>query len=232
MNRVLIKLLNKLSGRQISDLPYSFYATAVIIFRFAIRFIRFYLKKPFFLSSDLIGFIGYGSKIQYGKYFSIGNSANIGAQVNIRCLSKKGVVIGENFTIRDGSKIDCIGVLSEPSEGLSIGNCVGISENCFIQVRGFLEIRNNVIIGPNSTIITENHVFNDIEIPIRLQGTSRRGVLIGNSVWIGAGCTILDGVSIGENSIIAAGAVVVSDVPPYSIFGGVPAKLIKRRDSK
>ena len=141
-------------------------------------------------------------------------------------------MIGDNFTIRDSSKIDCIGVLSEPSSGLSIGNHVGISENCFIQVRGFVEIGDDVIIGPNSTIITENHRFDDSDIAIRLQGTERKGVVIGNNVWIGAGCTVLDGVNIGDNAIIAAGAVVVSDVAPYTVFGGIPAKLIKRTDSK
>jgi acetyltransferase-like isoleucine patch superfamily enzyme len=141
-------------------------------------------------------------------------------------------VIGNNFTIRDTSKIDCIGVLSDPADGLSIGNNVGISENCFIQVRGFLEIGDDVIIGPNSIIITENHRFVDTEIPIRLQGSNRKGVVIGKNVWIGAGCKVLDGVNIGDNAIIAAGAVVINDVPPYSIFGGIPAKLIKRRDSK
>lgn len=230
MNALLVKFLNKLTGRRISGLPYSVYATNIILVGYAIRLIRFSLHRLFFLRSGLIGFLGPGSKISYGRYFSIGNSANIGAQVRIRCLSREGVMIGNNFTIRDSSKIDCIGVLSEPSEGVSIGNHVGISENCFIQVRGFLEIGDDVIIGPNSTIITENHKFADSEIPIRLQGSERRGVVIGNNVWIGARCTILDGVNVGDGAIIAAGAVVVSDVPANSIFGGIPAKLIKVRE--
>lgn len=224
--------LSKVSGRPAIDLQYTYYALAVILIGYAFNLVRFHLHRPFLLRSPLIGFMGSGSKIHYGRYFSIGASANIGAQVVIRCLSKQGVVVGDNFTIRDSSKIDCIGVLSEPSEGLSIGDHVGISENCFIQVRGFLEIGDNVIIGPNSTIITENHRFHDPEIAIRLQGTERKGVVIGKNVWIGCGCTVLDGVKIGDNAIIAAGAVVVSDVPPYTIFGGIPAKLIKRRDSK
>lgn len=232
MKKQFINWLSKISGRPSIDLKYTYYALIIILVGYAFRLFRFYLYKPFLMRSGLIGFIGSGSKIYYGRYISIGTSVNIGDKVVIRCLSKKGVVIGDNCTIRDSSKIDCIGVLSEPSEGLFIGNNVGISENCFIQIRGFLEIGNDVIIGPNCTIITENHRFDDPEIAIRLQGTERKGVVICNNVWIGAGCTILDSVNIGDNAIIAAGAVVVSDVPPNTIFGGVPAKLIIRRDSK
>ena len=104
-----------------------------------------------------------------------------------------------------------------------------ISENCFIQVRGPLKIGNDVIFGPNCTVITENHQFDDLDIPIRLQGSKRQGVVIGDNVWIGAGCTILDGVKVGNGAIIAAGAVVNSDVPENSIYGGIPAKLLKWR---
>jgi acetyltransferase-like isoleucine patch superfamily enzyme len=232
MNKRLIKWLSEASGRTVIDVDYTSYAWLLILIGYAIKLLRFNIRRVFFARSKFVGFIGAGSQIHFGKYFSVGESPNIGSQVIIRCLSKKGVVIGNNFTIRDTSKIDCIGVLSDPADGLSIGNNVGISENCFIQVRGFLEIGDDVIIGPNSIIITENHRFVDTEIPIRLQGSNRKGVVIGKNVWIGAGCKVLDGVNIGDNAIIAAGAVVINDVPPYSIFGGIPAKLIKRRDSK
>jgi len=232
MKKKLINWLSKISGRPTINLDYTYYAFSLILVGYAVNLLRFNVNRPFFSRSTLIGFIGSGSQVQYGNYFSIGASANIGAQVIIRCLSKKGVVIGDNFTIRDSSKIDCIGVLSDPSEGLSIGNNVGISENCFLQIRGFLKIGDDVIIGPNSTIITENHKFNDLKIPTRLQGCERKGVVISRNVWIGAGCTVLDGVNIGENAIIAAGAVVATDVPGNSIYGGIPAKLIRRRDNK
>jgi len=225
-----INWLARISGRSAIDFDYSSFTLIAILFDYGFRLIRFNLKRPFISNSSFISFIGPGSKIYYGRNLSLGFSANIGAGVTFRCLSKKGIIIGNNFSIRDSSKIDCIGVLSEPSEGLKIGNNVGISENCFIQVRGMLEIGDNVISGPNCTIITENHKFKDIDSPIRLQGNERVGVEIGNNVWIGAGCTILDGVTIGDGSIIAAGAIVNSNVPENSIYGGIPAKLLKRRE--
>ena len=110
-----------------------------------------------------------------------------------------------------------------------IGNNVGISQNCFIQVRGNVNIGNNVIMGPNVSIFSENHNFTNPDLPVNIQGESRKGVIIEDGVWIGTRSVILDGVKIGENSIIAAGSVVVKDVPPFSIVGGVPAKVLKSR---
>lgn len=230
MKSSFINWLARISGRSALDLAYSSHTLFLILLDYGIRLIRFNLKRPFILNSSFMSFMGPGSKIYYGKKLSLGSGANIGVQVTLRCLSKKGINIGNNFSIRDSSKIDCLGVLSEPSEGLKIGNNVGISENCFIQIRGFLEIGNDVIFGPNCSVITENHKFDDLNTPVRLQGTTRKGILIGDNVWIGAGCIILDGVKIGNGSIIAAGAVVNSDVPKNSIYGGIPAKLLKWRD--
>jgi acetyltransferase-like isoleucine patch superfamily enzyme len=115
--------------------------------------------------------------------------------------------------------------------GLTIGNNVGISQNCFIQVRGKVEIGSDVIIGPRVSVFSENHNSQKLDVPIVLQGETRKGVKIGNGVWVGSGVTILDGVTIGDHSIIAAGSIVNKDVPEFGIVGGVPAKLIKMRNA-
>jgi acetyltransferase-like isoleucine patch superfamily enzyme len=81
----------------------------------------------------------------------------------------------------------------------------------------------------HSIIIPANHIYENVDIPIRLQGLDKKGVIIEDNVWIGAGVKILDGVTIEKNSIIAAGAVVNKKVIMNSIVGGVPAKLIKIR---
>lgn len=83
--------------------------------------------------------------------------------------------------------------------------------------------------GPGVRIFSENHNYDQQNILIRLQGETRKGVSIGNNCWIGASVTIVDGVTIGNGVVIAAGAVVTKDVPPDSIFGGVPAKQISTR---
>ena len=106
---------------------------------------------------------------------------------------------------------------------------MGIAQNCFIQVRGKLNIGDNVIIGPGVSIFTENHNFSNLSKYINEQGETRAGVTIEQGVWIAGGSIILDGVTIGANSIIAAGSVVNKDVTPNSIVGGIPAKIIKFR---
>ena len=76
---------------------------------------------------------------------------------------------------------------------------------------------------------SENHNFEDINKPIRLQGVNHKGIKIGNNCWIGAKATILDGAEIGDGCVIAAGAVVRGKFPNNVVIAGVPAKIVKRR---
>lgn len=86
------------------------------------------------------------------------------------------------------------------------------------------------MMGPECLIYTQNHVFESREIPMCQQGvTAPRPVEIGNDVWIGVRVIILPGVHVGDGAIIGAGSVVTRDVEPYSIVGGNPAKLIRKR---
>lgn len=94
---------------------------------------------------------------------------------------------------------------------------------------GGLEIGSNVMMGPHVIITTANHVFSNLNIPMRVQGLVNKKVIIGDDVWVGANVVILPGVTIGNGSIIAAGAVVSKDVSSQVIVGGVPAREIKRR---
>jgi acetyltransferase-like isoleucine patch superfamily enzyme len=96
---------------------------------------------------------------------------------------------------------------------------------------GNTTIGNNVLIAGHCMIIPNNHNFKNKDKLIRLQGNSSKGIAIGDDVWIAHGCSILDGVSIGNGAVIAAGSVVNNDVPPYAIFGGVPAKEIGHRSA-
>ncbi|MCR5207733.1 MAG: acyltransferase [Eubacterium sp.] len=119
--------------------------------------------------------------------------------------------------------------MRELGEGLEIGDNVGIAANAFISVRGSVKIGDNTIFGPDVKLFSENHIFEDTETPIYLQGATRLGIEIGEDCWLGAGVTVLDGVKIGKGCVIAAGAVVTKDVPDYSIAAGAPAKVIKSR---
>ncbi len=186
--------------------------------------------KIFLKHSEGLFFKGKRVSIRHPKHLSIGKSLTLGNGVVIDALSVDGVKIGNNVTIKDNTTIECTAVIRNLAEGIIIGNNVGISQNCFFGVRGKVQIGNDTIIGPGCTIISENHVFSDLQTPIRLQGENRKEVVIGDDVWIGSNSTILCNVHIGNHAIIAAGAVVTKDVPEYAIVGGVPASVIKYRN--
>lgn len=205
--------------------PYQKYRILIEFFINAIR--GHVVSRLFFKNSSGFCFIGKNFSSRSLGAISCGRSLNIGDNVTIIATVKRGVYIGNNCTIKSGCSISGFGVLSQLGESLHIGNNVGISENCFIQVRGRIEISDDVMIGPGTTVISENHVYHSDKIPIRMQGVTRQGVSIGENVWIGANCTILDGVTIGGDSIVAAGSVVTRSIPAGSIYGGVPAKFIK-----
>ncbi len=125
-------------------------------------------------------------------------------------------------------KVSPCAVIRQPHL-MSVGKRVTVNEFCFIWAGGDLEIGDNVLIGHGVTILTSEHNYDKINISIKYSGISLKPVKIGSDVWIGARATILAGVTINDGSIIAAGAVVTKDVPPYTIVGGVPAKVIKNR---
>ena len=92
---------------------------------------------------------------------------------------------------------------------------------------GPVTIGNHVNLAQGVTITALNHNFENITLRIDQQGVSTNTVTISDDVWIGTNAVVLPGVTIGTHSVVAAGAVVTKDVPPYTIVAGVPAKVIK-----
>lgn len=105
---------------------------------------------------------------------------------------------------------------------ITIGKNVFINFNCTLLDLGGITIGDNVLIGPNVSILSEGHPVG----PEERHSLKPKSIHIKNNAWIGAGATILQGVIIGENAIVAAGAVVSKDVPDNVIVGGIPAKTI------
>ena len=127
---------------------------------------------------------------------------------------------GSNINIEKGANFAGIGI--------KIGNNSGIGINAVVQRH--VTIGNDVMMGRDVIIMTTSHETSSTSIPMRYQGGKEpRPVTIGDDIWIGSRVIILPGVKIGTGSIIGAGAVVTRDVEPYSVVGGVPAKLIKMR---
>lgn len=194
------------------------------------EFIRGKWLKIFLKKSYGTLFVGKNTVIKHCRHITLGKTVMIGSNVHIDALCRGGINVGNNVTIKDGCIIEGYGVMRNLGKSLTIGNNVGISQNCFIAIRGNITIGNDTIIGPNVSIFSENHITDSLEIPIVKQGERRADVNIGDGVWIGTRVIILSGVTIGKGAIIAAGAVVTKDVAPYTIVGGVPAKLIRARE--
>lgn len=112
--------------------------------------------------------------------------------------------------------------------GIKIGDNSGLGVRC--RIRGPLTIGNDVMMGPDVVILSDGHVFDRTDLPMRLQGGKKtQTTVICDDVWIGTRAIIMPGVNIGRGVIIGAGAVVTKDVPDYAIVGGVPAKVIRYR---
>ena len=127
-----------------------------------------------------------------------------------------------------GSEIDSSTTIFVPfhtnfGRHIRIGKNVFINHACTFLDLGGITIEDHVQVGPKVNIITENHPVD----PSQRNMLNLKSVLVKRNAWIGAAATILPGVTIGENAIIAAGAVVHKDVDANTIVGGIPARIIK-----
>jgi acetyltransferase-like isoleucine patch superfamily enzyme len=158
------------------------------------------------------------------KGCKIHNSIEItGRRYFLECIDFKGKSL-----IERGCEI-WIAPQEEATPKLIIEEKVYIGRNVYLGVYKTLSIGKNTLIGAYSYIINSNHQYKDREIPIRLQGHTGSPIFIVQDVWIGCHVIILSGVTIGNGAIIGAGAVVNKDVPPYEIWGGIPAQKIGER---
>jgi acetyltransferase-like isoleucine patch superfamily enzyme len=107
---------------------------------------------------------------------------------------------------------------------ISVGRNVFVNQNCTFYDVGGLDIADDVLIGPNVSIITSGH---PIEPSQRRAYVIGKPIVIERNVWIAAGATIIGGVTVGENSVVAAGSVVTRDIPPNTLVGGNPARVIR-----
>jgi len=141
--------------------------------------------------------------------------------------------IGKNATLRIGrwSWIghDCKIRVHEGE--VSIGAKTVMGQECTISAYQHVSIGRECIVADRVMLIDFDHGVVEVERPIRLQGIYKRDVRVGNNVWMGYGACILRGVSVGHNSIVGTNAVVTKDVPENAVVGGVPARVLRMRDT-
>jgi len=185
--------------------------------------------KPFLKKSKGLLFRGSYVKVRHGYKICAGKNLILEDNVSINALSENGISFGDNVSIARDSILFCTGIIAYRGKGISIGDRTGISARAYFAGQGGITIGNDVIMGPNVQVFSENHIYNDLNLTIKEQGVTKQPVSIGNNCWIGAGSTILAGVTIGDGCVVAAGSVVTKSFAANSVIAGVPAKLIKTR---
>jgi acetyltransferase-like isoleucine patch superfamily enzyme len=186
------------------------------------------LARPFLGSTRGAFFLGRGCNILGRKKLRTGRNVYIGAYSYLDCMSTDGVTLGDNVTLREGCWLQLTSRYDNPGKSITIGDQVYIGPRAVLGAAAPIKIGNRCQIGANLSLVAENHDF-DGATDIFDQGVSRRGIEIGNDVWMGNNVTVLDGVSIGDGAVIGAGAVVTRSVPARSVVVGVPGKVIRTR---
>ena len=174
-----------------------------------------------------------GRGVVFGKSVTIRNPYKIKIGNNVIIdenvmLDAKGID-NNGIEIGDGAYIGRNTILSCKNGDIRLDKNVNIGFNCEIYSLKNVDIGENTLIAAYTYIIGGGHTADDLDTPFRDQEKHAYGIKIGKNVWLGAKSIIMDGCSIGDNSIVGAGAVVTQSIPSYSVAAGIPAKIIKER---
>ena len=163
------------------------------------------------------------------EYFKIGNACNETRKLLVRLNNEADLNEIRNLLNKiTATEIDATTILFPPfqinyGKNTKIGKNVFINFDCTLLDLGGITIEDNVMLAPKVSLLSEGHPISSKD----RQNLTTGRIHIKRNVWIGANATILQGVTIGENSVVASGAVVSKDVPDNVVVGGIPARIIK-----
>lgn len=192
--------------------------------------IGLYLRQKFY--KFLLGKFGKGIVIGKGVCLRqpagifIGDKSILDdySHISVRSIPTSRIIIGKNVLIGRYSTLKVRGGVIEVEDFADIGEFCRIGTTTKVRIGQYTMIAAFCYIGAS------NHKFDKKDLPIALQGVEKQGgVTIGNDVWIGTRVTIVDGVNIGKGAIIGAHSLVTSDIPPYAVAYGTPARIVRRR---
>lgn len=172
-----------------------------------------------------------GVRLRFADRITLGHGVYLDERTYLHACPN-GIEIGENSLIMHGAVLHVYNFRELPDAGIRIGRDSLIGEYTVIRGQGGVVIGDRVFTSPHTQIIAVNHVFEDPSRPFSQQGITAEGIHIEDDVWIGAGAVITDGVRVGKGAVVAAGAVVTRDVPPHTVVGGVPARVLKQIDGR
>lgn len=159
-------------------------------------------------------------RLYYPSKFQCPNLSMIGKSCGIHILGKGKIICKERIIVNDHVMLFAKGKLS-------IGKRFGINQYSRIVAHESIEIGDHVTIGQMVSILDHDHAYQMDNGQLKLDGYKTAPVKLGNNIWIGDKCTILKGVTIGDNVVVGANTLVHKDVPPNSVIGGIPFKILK-----
>lgn len=166
-------------------------------------------------------------RLRWASNIRLGRGAYLDHGVYIHA-TPGGVSIGAGTFVMHNAILHVYNFRDLPHAHITIGARSLVGEGCVLRGQGGITIGDDVYLAPLVQLLAVNHEYQDLERPISAQPITTQGITIDDDVWIGGGAIILDGVHIGRHSVVAAGAVVAGDVPPFTVVGGVPARVIKQ----
>jgi acetyltransferase-like isoleucine patch superfamily enzyme len=170
-----------------------------------------------------------GVRLRFANRISLGPGSYLDEGVYIHACPQ-GVQIGSGSLVMYGSVLHTYNFRDLPRAQIRIGRDSLIGEHNVIRGQGGVTIGDRVYTSPMVQIMAVNHVFDDPARSFVGQGLTAEGIVIEDDVWIGSGAVITDGVRIARGAVVAAGAVVTEDVPPHTLVGGVPARILRQID--
>lgn len=181
------------------------------------------------LHMDGVAAIEAGVRLRFASRIRLGAGAYLDQGVYVHACPA-GVEIGPGTFVMHGSVLHVYNFRELPHAGIRIGRDSLIGEYNVIRGQGGVTIGDRVYTSPMTQLIAVNHVFDDPARPFVAQGITAEGIVVEDDVWIGSGAIITDGVRVGKGAVVAAGAVVTRDVPPHTVVGGVPARVLREID--
>lgn len=166
-------------------------------------------------------------RIRYAEHLHLGRNAYLDEATYLHACPQ-GIWIGDNSFVMHGSVLHVYNFRGLPHAFIRIGKNSLIGELNVLRGQGGITIGDRVYTAPQVQLLAVNHVYTDPSRPMVEQGITAEGIVVEDDVWIGAGAIITDGVRIGKGAVVAAGAVVTEDVPPHTVVGGVPARVLKQ----
>lgn len=181
------------------------------------------------LQMEGVAAIEQGVRIRFADQVRLGRNVYLDQGVYLHACPD-GIQIGDNTFVMHGAVLHVYNFRGLPHAFIRIGVDSLIGEMNVLRGQGGITIGNRVYTAPLVQLLAVNHVYSDPDRPMVEQGITAEGIVVEDDVWIGAGAIVTDGVRIGRGAVVAAGAVVTRDVPPHTVVGGVPARVLKQID--